>query len=242
MSRKIFEINKEAIGSRLKAVIKSHGIKQKEFAEKIGFSDKYISDVVKGRTKPSLALLLQIQSVFNVSMKWLVSGTDTPSKMGSETIVKEPPSIYYSTSETATKLEEKGKILLPLLSEVEILNICSHKTNINEIKAEGYCQFYRDWLTQPDETLCTCVKERGMEPLLKEGSIVALNTAIKDPSLLMGKICGIYVEGYGICFRWLKANEPYLVFAPQQEGYPIFCFPIEKNPILGGVEGAWVKF
>jgi transcriptional regulator with XRE-family HTH domain len=261
MSRKIFNLNKKAIGGRLKSVVASHGITQKEFAERVGFSDKYISDVVQGRTKPSLALLLQIQSVFNVSMAWLVTGTDaSPDRVYLESAVKEPPAYYDSTpisegadeskAEQARPLhpgsapisEGADKIAIPLLSEAEVLNICKYKTNIRTIKVEEYCHFYRGWLTQPDETLCVRVRGGGMEPVLKEGSIVALNIGVKGPSLSVGRICGILLEGQGIRFRWLKSVEPYLVFVPQQEDYPIFSFPVEKNPIIGRVEGAWVRF
>ncbi|HHT9120510.1 MAG TPA: helix-turn-helix domain-containing protein [Candidatus Hypogeohydataceae bacterium YC41] len=237
-------MDKQAIGNRLKAVILSQGITQKEFAERVGFSDKYLSDIVRGRTKPSLALLLRIQSVFNVSMQWLVSGVSAyPNETNrpSESVMKEPPAIYCHSGITP-RIEKDTHVAIPVLSEAEVLNICNKKDYKNTIKTEESCWFYKDWLSQPDETFCVLVRGTEMEPLLKEGSIVALNIGIKDPTILIGKICGIRVEGTEICFRWLKAVEPLLVFVPQREGYPILCFPIEKNPIIGKVEAAWVRF
>lgn len=247
MSSKIFPLDKQAIGERLKIAILSQGITQKEFAERVGFSDKYISDIVRGRTKPSLALLSQIRSVFNVSTEWLITGAGDSSKMTLEGFVKEstPP---YQPHPGGPSQEDK-KVALPLLSETQVLSIYNKEAYIKEIKAEEHCLFYRDWLSQPDETVCMQVRGAEMEPLLKEGSVVALNIGARDPALLVGRICGIRVEGARgggatpyICFRWLKASEPYLVFVPQQEGHPILCLPTAENPIIGRVEGAWVRF
>ncbi len=234
---KNFLMDKQAIGNRLKTVIRSQHLTQKEFSRRVGFSDKYISDIVRGRTKPSIALLLRIKSVFNVSIEWLVSGVDISPERPLVGFVAEPTVIYEASGE-ATGLEDR-KISLPLLSEGEVLRVCSEKGY--PAKAEEYFWFYKGWLSHPDKTVCVEVKEAGMEPLLKEGSVVALNIGIRDPAVLMGKICAIQVEGTGVCFRWLKAREPYLVFVAQQEDYPVLCFPVEKNPILGRAEGACIR-
>lgn len=250
MSSKIFPMDKQAIGERLKIAILSQDITQKEFAERIGFSDKYISDIVRGRTKPSLALLSQIRSVFDVSTEWLITGVGDSPKTTLEGFVKESTPPYQPYPGGPSQLKGDNKMALPLLSEAQVLSIYNKDTYIKEIKAEEYCLFYRDWLSQPDETVCTEVRGSEMEPLLKEGSVVALNIGVRDPALLVGRICGIRVKGTGgggatpdkICFRWLKASEPYLVFIPQQEGRPILCLPAAENPIIGRVEGAWVRF
>ena len=251
MSSKIFPVDKQAIGERLKIVILSQGITQKEFAERIGFSDKYISDIIRGRTKPSLALLSQIRSVFNVSAEWLITGVGDSSKITPEGVVKESTPPYQPCAGGPSQLlKEDKKAALPLLSETQVLSIYNKEAYIKEIKAEEYCLFYRDWLSQPDETVCTQVRGSEMEPILKEGSVVALNMGVRDPALLVGRICGIRVKGAGgggatpdkICFRWLKASEPYLVFVSQQEGHPILCLPTTENPIIGRAEGAWVRF
>lgn len=250
MSSKIFPMDKQAIGERLKIAILSQGITQKEFAERVGFSDKYISDIVRGRTKPSLALLSQIRSVFNVSTEWLITGAGGSPKMTLEGFVKESTPPYQPYTGGPSQLKGDNKVALPLLSEVQVLSIYNKETYIKETKTEEYCLFYRDWLSQPDETVCTQVRGSEMEPLLKEGSVVALNIGVRDPALLVGRICGIRVKGTGgggatpdkICFRWLKASEPYLVFVSQQEGHPILCLPTAETPIIGRVEGAWVRF
>ncbi|MFN3467359.1 MAG: helix-turn-helix domain-containing protein [Candidatus Brocadiales bacterium] len=257
-------MNKQAVGERLKGVILSQGITQKKFAEMVGFSDKYISDIVKGRTKPSLALLLQIQSVFNVSTEWLIAGAGVPPKKVLEDVIKESTPVYQLHPEKTLRLKEdkaegpsRARVALPLLSEAQVLNMYNTNTYIRQVNAEEYCLFQMDWLSKPEETLCMQVSGPGMDPVLKEGSLVALNIGVRDPVRLVGSICGIRVvagppraegvEGIQasperICFRWLRASEPYLVFAPQQEGHPLLCFPITENPIIGKVEGAWVRF
>ncbi|HHT9132890.1 MAG TPA: hypothetical protein ACFYED_10450, partial [Candidatus Tripitaka californicus] len=206
--------------------------------------------IVRGRTKPSLALLSQIRSVFSVSTEWLITGVGDSPKTTLEGFVKESTPPYQPHPGGPSQLKGDNKVALPLLSEAQVLSIYNKKTYIKEIKAEEYCLFYRDWLSQPDETICTEVRGSEMEPLLKDGSVVALNISLRDPTLLVGRICGIWVKGMGgggatpdkICFRWLKASEPYLVFIPQQEGHSILCLPTAENPIVGRVEGAWVRF
>ena len=82
-------MDKKTIGLRLKSLVLSEGITQKEFAKRVNFSDKYISDIIRGRTAPSLILLERIKSVFNVSMDWLLTGKGPPTKVLGESLLRD---------------------------------------------------------------------------------------------------------------------------------------------------------
>jgi transcriptional regulator with XRE-family HTH domain len=66
-------MDKGLIGKKIEGIIKREGLTQKEFAGKLGFSNTYISDIVRGQTKPSLELLQKMRYVFNVSVDWILS-------------------------------------------------------------------------------------------------------------------------------------------------------------------------
>jgi len=62
-------------GERLKNVIKSSSITQKELAEKIGVSKTSINNYVNGRI-PDVAILYSLSSFLGVTIEWLLTGKE----------------------------------------------------------------------------------------------------------------------------------------------------------------------
>lgn len=65
----------ESINQRIAAILRTLGVTQTVFAEKIGLSQNYISSICKGRKMPSDRTILDICRAFGVSEEWLRSGT-----------------------------------------------------------------------------------------------------------------------------------------------------------------------
>ncbi|MDO8137746.1 MAG: helix-turn-helix domain-containing protein [Candidatus Brocadiales bacterium] len=268
-------MDKKTIGLRLKSLVLSEGITQKEFAKRVNFSDKYISDIIRGRTAPSLILLERIKSVFNVSMDWLLTGKGPPTKGLGESLLREGPEGYGEISDTSPRYIStdtyrdtvrgvsagEDLITLPILSHEEALQLAEGHTKpvVDVVRPDTpYCTLYKKWLSSPKDTVCIRVLGNSMEPILKDGSIVAINTSLREPTALVGQLCAIKVKDVGayrdtpkgayhdmpsLSIRRLRTCEPYLVFMPQKEGHPVYCFsPQEPNPIIGRVEGAWTRF
>ena len=65
----------ETVGERLKLVRESSGMNQRDFAEKIGWTQPYVSLIESGnRDNISDAYLQAIQCLFGVDMGWLQTG------------------------------------------------------------------------------------------------------------------------------------------------------------------------
>lgn len=60
------------IKKKVTSVRTKHNLSQAKFAEKLGFSQGYISDVESGRAKPSRNLLDAISTVYGISIDWLM--------------------------------------------------------------------------------------------------------------------------------------------------------------------------
>jgi transcriptional regulator with XRE-family HTH domain len=63
------------ISERIKSVRKYSGLKQLQFAEKIGISQSTLSEIENGKYFPSEASLKLLESDFHVTGEWLRMGT-----------------------------------------------------------------------------------------------------------------------------------------------------------------------
>jgi transcriptional regulator with XRE-family HTH domain len=65
-----------AIGERFALVLKSKGVTQKSFSEKIGYSEQAISKLIKGQIQsPKADLIAQIAILFpDINLRWLLIG------------------------------------------------------------------------------------------------------------------------------------------------------------------------
>jgi transcriptional regulator with XRE-family HTH domain len=66
--------SRKEIGNRLRQV--RGELTQQEFADKLGLSRSYLSDVERGRSHPSIAFLQSLAVNFDVSLHWLLTGED----------------------------------------------------------------------------------------------------------------------------------------------------------------------
>ena len=64
----------ESIAVRLRAVIDNHGLSQRSLAERVGVSQTFVSAVCRGKSLPSIPLVLGLHREFGVSMEWLLAG------------------------------------------------------------------------------------------------------------------------------------------------------------------------
>lgn len=64
------------LGQRLESLIKTIGIKKGDFAEKVGFSQAYISMIIGNAQRvPSDRFFESVKREFNVNIDWLKNGT-----------------------------------------------------------------------------------------------------------------------------------------------------------------------
>lgn len=61
-------------GQRVKAIRKTLGLSQKDFAESLGISGTFISEVESGKYKPCYDFFYNIMNHFNVNLHYLLTG------------------------------------------------------------------------------------------------------------------------------------------------------------------------
>lgn len=65
----------ETIGDRIKFLRNSYSMNQSTFSNTINISQASLSDLEKGKTKPSVDTLINISEKFGISLDWLVKGS-----------------------------------------------------------------------------------------------------------------------------------------------------------------------
>jgi transcriptional regulator with XRE-family HTH domain len=93
------------IKDRVKKLRKAKGLDQSELGTLIGLSLKTISTIETGRSDPSTKQLKALSDFFNVSIDYLVTGTETEKTISEEEneiikIVRESPEIRELMKET----------------------------------------------------------------------------------------------------------------------------------------------
>ena len=62
------------LGGRLRSAIRQLGLSQTAACKRVGVSDGFLSDVVRGRKRPGAELLLELRRVLGISTDWLLTG------------------------------------------------------------------------------------------------------------------------------------------------------------------------
>ena len=164
-SRKIV---KSEIGSRIK---KARGRdNQREFANILGFSTSYLSEVESGKTKPSLELLVKISEYTKYSLHWLVTGKGPMIIEPSESMVTEGSALYG---------EREQYTFIPYA--VSLYGMRSESGGI-EGGATPYA-FRRTWLQSKgklEKFVLFAVKGDSMDPTIADGDCVLIDRSKKQ--------------------------------------------------------------
>lgn len=67
-------MDEETIGARIQKILEERKMKKVEFARKLNIDSSYVTQLIKGRSKPSVRLIEDICEKFGISARWLCSG------------------------------------------------------------------------------------------------------------------------------------------------------------------------
>ncbi len=70
------------IGKRIRQIRKENTLNQKNFAESIGISQNFLSQIEKGSYEPAKSLLISIEYRYGINQKWLMTGKGYKEKQG----------------------------------------------------------------------------------------------------------------------------------------------------------------
>lgn len=184
------------ITDRLRHILITEGLSQKTFAEKLHVSPQTVNNWLK-RDSISREAAQQISDVFGYSLDWLLNGVGAPNPRAAASESNMPdPSEWRELElwDSATPLPD-DQVEVPFLKDIELAagdgSFCEEDYN-------GYIlRFSKSTLrrvgAQKENVLCFPAKGTSMEPILPDGSTVAVNTA--DKRIVDGKMYAINQGG-----------------------------------------------
>ena len=111
----------ENFGKRLKIALKSSGYTQSKITEELNLSKNAITNYVNGRL-PKADILYDIAKTLNVSMEWLLTGSESESKFNDE---------KTSFNKNLIELTEE---------EINIIRLYRKLSETDKIKVEGFLE------------------------------------------------------------------------------------------------------
>ena len=75
--------------ARLKEKRLLKNLKQKELSEMLGYGQSYISELETGKTSPSLSVLINLASVLDVSIDYLLLGSENAKYDNLDTVISQ---------------------------------------------------------------------------------------------------------------------------------------------------------
>ena len=70
-----------AVGRRVRE-LRGFDMTQQEFADRIGISQTYVSDMERGKVEVGSEILLRVAIEFGRTIEWLLTGHDKPGSLG----------------------------------------------------------------------------------------------------------------------------------------------------------------
>ncbi|AIL60912.1 XRE family transcriptional regulator [Pseudomonas alkylphenolica] len=175
------------------------GLNQSELARAIGVSPQAVQGWESGKASPRGNRLTELSKILGVSVQELLVGPGQPP--GSQPCESEtdpaklthPDMRPISMWDDSTPLDE-DEIEVPFLKEVE-LSAGSGRFSVDS-HSRAKLRFGKYTLmrlgVQPSNVICMPVKGNSMEPLLADGSTVAVDTGAT--TVVDGKMYGIFYE------------------------------------------------
>lgn len=182
------------LNERLKYLLKTEGLKQKDLAEKLNTSAQTVNNWLK-RNAISREAAQQISEIYGYSLDWLLNDVGHP-KLKENEIPDEHNFLPIKTWDEKTPLDD-DEIEVPFLKEIEFA--CGYgsytEEDYNGFKLRFSKSTMRKVGANSDGTGVIAFPARGdsMEPVIHNGTTVAVNTI--DKKIVDGKIYAINQSG-----------------------------------------------
>ena len=211
------------LADRLQARARQLALSKVQIAERAGLTRSYVHDIWRGRsTRPNRARLELIARVLKVEVDWLASG------MGA--VEGEPPNLT---------LDPEAFVQIPALEPPAKAGRGKMVETVLA-PAEPY-QFRRSWIrdhlqVDPEALRVMRIEGDSMLPTLREGDVVLVNTARREPSPP-----GIFVlfDGMALIAKRLEltgdASQPRVRVRSDNPAYEPYERPLDAISIVGRV-------
>ena len=170
---------------KIKELRKGENLTQKEFSDKIGIDNSQLSKIEQGKLMPTLSQLLEISSVFGVSLDWLT---------GKE---KKQELIEVPRVEIISPIKVEGRDLMPKVVVVDDYD--NDRIPLVSVKAQaGYLEGYDDISYIEELPTYSLPEMRNGTYRMFQVSGFSMYPTLQDGSYVIGK----FVENW----EWLSDN------------------------------------
>lgn len=154
------------LGLRIKAVRQYYSERQAEFAERIGVSRSYLSEVENGKSKPSIEMIVGIaKKCPEVRHEWLLTG------LGEMSPDQETP----TTPKPTTNIDVEGiKAALTAMDAIEKARDENDKHSLTDDERAAFICYAYDTYESILQEVTRLVDEYAAHPIAKEQFNIAL--------------------------------------------------------------------
>jgi len=118
-------IDRKKVGERVKSLREGFGLTGKEFAQQLGITPSYLTQIEKGQRKISVEAIFSLVNAFSVSVNWLILGEGPvymPKQRGSvaagrPALAREPMADYGVSPHDAKITQEVMRLVARLSPE-----------------------------------------------------------------------------------------------------------------------------
>jgi len=214
-----------SLGARIRAVRQAKGLNQKSFAAIFRVTQGSISNWEKGVDRPSPKALAKLAAM--TSNEELRDFFEAESGMKALTEMRE--------------LQEGG---LENTIGVRLLKdpvAAGTPRAMDEKELEDMLLLPRKWFPHPGEIYAVRVCGDSMSPTIENGYIVFIDTARRDPKLLVEKMVAAR-EGAGVTIKWLRRDGSTFMLVPQHTStkYPVRIMRRDGDFSIVGEVVRWI--
>ncbi|PNH94067.1 XRE family transcriptional regulator [Vibrio diazotrophicus] len=170
-----------SLADRLKASMTRAGKTQSDVANAVGISQAAVQKITSGKSKTS-SKIKEIADFLGVNRMWLEFGEQADQVMGGFDV--------WSGDESSS-----DDVDVPFLKETELAagNGLVPNQDYNGFKLKFARSTLRRLGVDPSNAVCVSVKGDSMEPVLKDGSTVGVDTGRKN--IVDGKMYAVSIRG-----------------------------------------------
>ncbi|RAS62651.1 phage repressor protein C with HTH and peptisase S24 domain [Vibrio diazotrophicus] len=170
-----------SLAGRLKASMTRAGKTQSDVANAVGISQAAVQKITSGKSKTS-SKIKEIADFLGVNRMWLEFGEQADQVMGGFDV--------WSGDESSS-----DDVDVPFLKETELAagNGLVPNQDYNGFKLKFARSTLRRLGVDPSNAVCVSVKGDSMEPVLKDGSTVGVDTGRKN--IVDGKMYAVSIRG-----------------------------------------------
>jgi len=179
------------LAKRLARARECKGLNQSELARALGLSPQAVQNWESGKSSPRGSRLAEVASVLGVTAEHLITGRMAESILPRIDMGRVPSPYAFNYWSGKTSPPDEGEVIIPFLEEAELLPRRGGAIAVAE-RPRGL-KFSKTFLHNqhvlPDDALCFTVHGNSMEPLLPDGSTVAIDKG--NTNIIDGKIYAI---------------------------------------------------